>query len=446
VTLRYAIYVGIVGLTLPFLGPSSSQRQARLQDLAYARENYVSVSHAFSPSARQEALNLIRNLEERAGELSDLDLLMGMRRVTALARNAHDDMRLGEGAWSPPSQLPLHIIWFPDAMVIARAGPPALDLLGAQITAIEGLPPGVLFARLAPLCGGSENYCLWNLAWAIESQGVLAALGIAKSPDQLRFNLVLPNGDKVERMVAMVPSKDVPSLRPTRLWSGELSADEAARGWRAAIDPQNEPIYLRDADDPFRLVELPALDAWYVQFRVNRDWGSHRIQSFAEQVSATLKARARKNLVVDLRFDVGGDITLTRALMSEIPKEVTGRIYLLVGRYTFSAGIVASAILKYYGQNRVSIVGEGVGDRLRWWSEGHSVCLPNSHICLGMTDGLWDLTKGCTGEPACYGDRIVGPIGSLDPRISAPLTAAAWLSRNDPAMARVEAELKENGR
>lgn len=439
--LRTAACLGLAGIMCALVGQNTSRRDAYLQDLAYARENYVLATHSFAPAAREQAQTLIRDLEGRAGNLSDLDFLVGIQRVTAFAGNAHDDIRLSDGAWSPSGRLPLRLIWFPDALIIARAGAPITDLAGARVAAIEGLRPEALLNRLKPLCGGNENFCRWRLTWAIEYQGVLSALGIAQSADQLHFDLVLRNGKKVDRIIAMVPSKAVPAMRPTRLWSGELTADEAAAGWRTAIDPKIEPLYLQDADEPFRLQDLPAVDAWYLQFRVNRDLGSYHIQTFAQQALAKIRAHPRGNLIVDLRFDVGGDITRTRDVMRQLTNAVPGHTYLLVGRYTFSAGIVASAILKSAGRDKVEVVGEGLGDRLRWWSEGHEVCLPNSRICLSMTDGLWDLSKGCTAEPACYGDRITGPVGSLDPEVLAPLTAAAWISDQDPAMEKIEAEL-----
>ena len=80
------------------------------------------------------------------------------------------------------------------------------------------------------------------------------------------------------------------------------------------------------------------------------------------------------------------------------------------------------------------MVGEDIGDRLRFWSEGESVCLPSSGLCVRRTDGLWDLEKGCNGEPHCYGDQFGAAVGSLKAEIPAPLTAAAYLSGRDPGL------------
>ncbi len=66
---------------------------------------------------------------------------------------------------------------------------------------------------------------------------------------------------------------------------------------------------------------------------------------------------------------------------------------------------------------------------------------PNSHYCLHVTTGLWDLIKGCAGEADCYGDRLDARIASLDPQLRAPLTATAWLAGRDPGMEAIKADV-----
>jgi hypothetical protein len=86
-------------------------------------------------------------------------------------------------------------------------------------------------------------------------------------------------------------------------------------------------------------------------------------------------------------------------------------------------------------------LGDSVGDRLRWWSEGKKVCLPNSHYCLHVTTGLSDSIKGCAGAADCYGDRLDARVASLDPQLRAPLSATAWLAGRDPGMEAIKADV-----
>jgi len=269
-------------------------------------------------------------------------------------------------------------------------------------------------------------------------------MGVARAPEGLRLVLRKPDGKRVELTVPFVPRSSAPAgASPPRFWSAEPYESEAKFGWRSAIEGPIEPLYLRDEGDPFRVVEMVTLDALYVQFRANStaDAGGRDIAAFVKRVREEISARRPSYLVLDLRFDIGGDIDQTRELARFIAKSVPGRIFVLTGPYTFSAGIVMAAAVKHDARDRVVIVGEPVGDRLRFWSEGTHVCLPNSKYCLHASDGLWDLTRGCAKEPACYGDCLDARVDSLAPDISAPLTSRDWLSGRDPAMEAVGAAI-----
>ena len=421
----------------------AARRGAQLEDLEFARRNYVLKSRAFSRDGRKRAVELIKVLKARAGTLSNLEFLLGIEKLGALADNGHDGIRFEKNAWRPPTRLPLRLIWFPDGMVVARAAPQAVELLGARVASIESRNPDQLLSRLRVVVGGSAEYRTWNAIWAIENGGVLHALGLAKAPDRLRLRLALTNGQVVERTVATVPSQEVPSgVEPGRLWSADPIPGEAERKWRTAIQPSQEPLYLQHADELFFSVRSPDLKALYVQFRMNFSYGGQSIETFVESVRRELETNPPENLILDERFNTGGNIDLTRDLMRVIAARTKGRIYVLVGRYTFSAGIVSAAALKHDGADRVIIVGENIGDRLQFWSEtAQPACLPHSHLCLLPTTGFWDLQRGCKDKPACYGDHFDARVDSLEPDLHAPLTAADWLAGRDPGMEAVSRDL-----
>ena len=430
----------------PRANRETSPRDAQLDDLEMARTAYVLKSKAFTPEQRKRALSLIDGLKARGGTLSNSEFLVGIGEIAALADNGHDgSVKPGDHAWTPAKRLPMHLIWFPDGLVVARAAPEQCDLLGARVVSIEGLAPAEIFFRLRVLSGGTDIYRTWDAMWAIQWSDILYSLGMAQAPDRLRFSVVLPGGRKVDRTIAHVPVESMPPGNyPERLWSPIPAKGEAERGWKAAADNTHLPLYVQDPDAPFRMVNLPDIDALYVQIRFNRDIDGHSIKSFAAAVLQAIETHHPPNLIYDVRFDTGGDITQTRDLIRAVPANVPRRIYVLVGRLCFSAGMVSAAALKHDGGDRVTLVGEGVADRLRFWSEGKTVCLPKSDLCLNPTDGLWDLEKRCKGQPDCYGDRFDATVGTLEPSLRAPLTAAAWLAGKDPGMEAIMADLKKS--
>ena len=436
----------LAALVLMALSLSASAAPApealRRADLVVLRDGYVLQSRAFTEETRRAALEHVASLEARAGELTSAEFLVGIARTAALADNGHDAWHPGDGAWLPERRAPMRFFWFPDALVVARASPAQQDLLGARVTSIDGHSPEELFERLRLLSGGPDNYRRWNLNLFLERAELLHALGLTEAPDHLKLTLALRDGSKVTREIAMIPRAEVPrGVEPARLLSGAPYGNESEHGWKGFSAAPAEPLYLQDPDRLFRIVELPDSAALYVQFRAHYGTAEEPIEEFLKVASAKIAEAKPEHLVLDLRFDGGGDISKTIAFFNGLAADVPGRIYVIVSRLTFSAGIVAAALVEQSAPDRVQIVGEPVGDRLRFWSEGRHVCLPESNYCMKLTDGLWDLVKGCAQEPGCYGDTWGARVPDLDPDLAAPLLAESWLLGADPAMTAIESHM-----
>jgi hypothetical protein len=437
--MRFLLLLLALAVVLP--SPAATSWQDQRADLAFARDQYLPKSLAFSKGDRRRAVATIDQVIAHNRPLSNEAFLLATLRIAAMSGNAHEGVH---GGWLPSTRLPLRMLWFPDGLVIARAAPQYAELLGARVETIEGLKPRALQARLRPYVGGTDDYVRWNGLWLVEVGGMLHAMGVARQPDRIRMRLRKADGRRVDVSVPFVPrSGAAAGASPPRLWSAAAYESETQHGWRSAIEGAAQPMYLRDDDEPFRMVQLVTLDALYVQFRANStaDAGGRDIGAFVKRVREELAATRPAYLVLDLRFDIGGDIDQTRELARLMAKSVPGRIFILTGPYTFSAGIVMAAAVKHDARERAVIVGEPVGDRLRFWSEGTHVCMPHSKYCLHASDGLWDLTRGCAKEPACYGDRLDARVDSLAPDIAAPLTSRDWLSGRDSAMEAVGAAI-----
>jgi hypothetical protein len=84
----------------------------------------------------------------------------------------------------------------------------------------------------------------------------------------------------------------------------------------------------------------------------------------------------------------------------------------------------------------VTIVGQQVGDRLRFWGEGGTMTLPNSGITLRFATGLHDYTRSCLGERGCYWIMRLFPmhLRTLAPEVIVPYTYADYRALRDPVL------------
>lgn len=429
------------GLAASLGAQERSAADLRRQDLNLVRFQYVMKTRSMTPAARERALALLDDAEARAATLSKPALHMRLLEVVGLADNGHDTLTFGSDAARPDLRMPYRVGWFADGLVILRATGAAADLAGGRIEAIDGLTPADLYQRLAPLAGGIESQRRLSLGLVLESPQLLFAAKAARQADRLSLRVRMPDGTVVERTVQAMAGRDVPrGVDVERLLAPDpVSSAEGA--WRPALAPDTVPLAYRNGNDAFRLESLLGGSALYVQFRTSVGVAGQDIEAFQRRVLAALQLQTPSDVILDLRFDAGSDLQGTLPFMRSLPERVPGKVYVLMSHYTFAAGIVSAAAVKKAGGEKVVLVGEAPGDRLRFWSEGGSTCLPGSGFCLHYTDGLFDLEQGCEGTPGCYGGQFDVEVGRLDAEMAAPLTAADYLAARDSAMESLLANL-----
>lgn len=139
---------------------------------------------------------------------------------------------------------------------------------------------------------------------------------------------------------------------------------------------------------------------------------------------------------MDLRLDKGGDLTTTAGLMSHITtlSPAIRHVYVLTSAWTFSAGITSAALAKALGRDKVTIVGEPVGDGLRFWAEGRDMTLPNSKIQVHYATGMHDYSSPCWGERGCFWLMHLYPmhLKTLAPDMVIPYTFSDYQAGRDP--------------
>src|SRR4029077_13790008 len=112
----------------------------------------------------------------------------------------------------------------------------------------------------------------------------------------------------------------------------------------------------------------------------NIDRQGQSIGAFLTDAEAARAGAHRKNVVLHMRFNGGGDLQLTRGFMASLPDRLSpgGRVVVLTSPWTFSAAISSIGYLKQAGDDRVVLVGEAPGDCLQFWAEGLPFRLPSS--------------------------------------------------------------------
>lgn len=403
-------------------------------DLPVIRD-FLDRDRSYDQEERAAAELAFQELSKRAGNVSPAAYQLSVAHLAALAGNGHTALFTGGWAQLFP-RLPLELHVFADGLFVIHAPEALAELRGAQALAIDGHDLGALEKAFSRYSGARDTNRRVRMPPFLEAPALLEAAGLAKSEDHVSMKLRLADGRVVTRRVDT--TSEAGSSR------GSSTSSPLVRRAAENVVGASVPMFLGEPERVFRSVPLPELGALFVQLRANYSVGGEDIAAFGSRVLASVRAEKPRHLILDLRFNGGGDLNTTRDLFVTLPSllPTDGRIFALTSGGTFSAGIASLGYLKQAGGKRVTIVGEPVGDFLEFYAEGRPMFLPVSGAVLLPATERHNYQTGCP-EPDCHGSIRQRPIrvSSLEPDVKAPLTYADYRAGRDAAMANVREAL-----
>lgn len=412
------------------------------EDLAQFREQFLDRDRAFSVEARAQATQQLAVLHDRTGEVDTIAFGLALARIAALADNGHSTA-FASARLNRCNRVEIRLVPFGESFHVLRTRPTEADLLGARLLAIDGVPLTRLRELAHALLGGTPAWRDRQAPSIWESPQLLHAVGLSPVADAAVYRLELTDGRIVERLLVAVPPSPTRARGSTdRLLLPEVLGSEL--GWRALLPPSRAPWVLRDAGQRLRWRHDAELDAIVLEMRQASDAQGEPLGVYFDAVRAAVVAHKPRHLVLDLRFNGGGDLTRTRDFAEELPRLVPGRLFVLTSPWTFSAAISTAGYLKQAEPSRVTVVGEAVGDRLMFFAEGRTVTLKNSREVLRPATERHDYLGGCRHHADCHAPVVSRPIAvaTLTPDIPAPLTFDDYRAGIDPAMVAVAHTLR----
>ena len=420
------------GGTLPradFPKPADSA-EANRQDLDYLAK-FPEVDRSFSDEARVEFARRVSQLRARASELARGELLMGVAKALAAADNPHTNVE--RSYWRAYlNSAPVRFEWFEEGLHIVRARSDFADLLGARVVAIDGMAPELLVREASRFFGGPPEHGRVSSLLVIESPQALHVLHPEAPPDRLELALEDGRGSiKRVELPAVEPRDAPPVVRPGRLLSPQTEFAEK-EPWKSVLDnghsrADGNPPTPRGAlppslVDPSRSLYVRKLSEGVLYLHL---WSIHNDArgKLGDQILAALKTgEPWRRVIVDLRFDTGGDYPELYDAIKKLPSYLApeGKVAVITDNTTFSASIIVAALVKHFVGSRSVIVGERPRDRLVFWAEGNEAQLPNSKIEFPISTGMHDWAHGCRDPRRCFWPNIwygsIG-VGNVEPDV-----------------------------
>jgi hypothetical protein len=414
-------------------------REQDIRQFDHVRRNERSLDDA----GRSRFDAALEAVQADMASMTDAEFQLGLARAQAVIDNGHSNASATRMVESF-ERLPIRTAFMNGDLHVLRTLVGHEDLLGAEVTHINGVPVMDAAWRFRDAFGGNDPFFLSFAPLFLETPAYLAAVDLGD--EDARYRFVLTDGSVSERVMVPAPIEDGAS----RKFSGDLPMpwQRESDQW-IAFAPAGDALHLRNPNSGYWLEALPDMDAVYVSLRMNLDDDSgESLVAFIDRAISELETLAPSVIILDQRFNGGGDLTRTQPLMTAFADIVgpDGQIYLLANGNTFSAGIVNLAMVKEAAPDRTVIVGSEIGDRLQFWAEGWWYSLKNSGFRARYSTGYYDLQNGCEGVFRCHwGSLHIFPVivDDLDVDISAPLSFDAYAEGRDPGLdAIIAAEMR----
>jgi tetratricopeptide (TPR) repeat protein len=355
-------------------------------------------------------------LVESAPRLTDLQMALDLLVIMRGVGDGHSGLMRGNTAdWA--LSLPLQFQAFEEGVFITAADPAHRDLLGGRLAAIGGHSAEQVMAALAE--GVSrDNEGPWiqvQSASRLRYTALLAAAGLIPEKDGATLSLVMPDGRRREVRVAA-------DMSQPDIWNSKPNPE----GWvnLGQTRPGPAPLYLRDPGKNYWFEYLPDSRTVYFAFNTIRDDKGESLAAFSNRLAAAIAASPVDRLVIDLRWNNGGNTQLLPPLLAAILRSDKinrkGRLFVLIGGRTVSAAQNAAALLDRFTE--ASFVGEPTGSSPNFVGEEEPFTLPYSKLVVNISYLAW--------QSSYPQDRRTW----IAPELYVPPTFAAYLAKRDPAL------------
>jgi hypothetical protein len=408
------------------------------QDLQVALDSLPAHDRSFSPTARAIFQARVAQLRDSVAFKTEPQLIVGLARAVAGAGNAHTRLYLLRNR-TELRRYPVRLWWFKVGLYVVRTTAEYADLLGAKVVSWAGKTPQAARRAVAPLYAGNASWRTYMSTYTLTSPEILLGLGLIDSSGTLILTCRTRQGRQVTRSVVPLPLAKV--SQPTEAW-WDLAPTHPGGGaaWQhiLASDTAQLPLYLRLPQQFYWVRYLPKPQLLYVQY--NRAGNMPTGESFAlfgRRVLAMLATHKPRKVVVDVRFNTGGNLDVARHFMGQLDsaaRRQQARVYVITGQATFSAGLFHAAQLRELAQ--ATIVGEPAGDELDFWAEGGNLLLPNSKLTLHYADRFHSYSPAPRPDatPYLYLDLAVA---TVQPRYLVRLRWRDYLTGGDAALRKI---------
>jgi hypothetical protein len=321
--------------------------------------------------------NEINQIIKQVEKLTDFEIAVKVQQNIAKLGDSHTNIQLSKYI-DKNEILPLHLFWFKDGVFILHTTENYKEILGQKIVAINETPIQTIIDSLSTIVTVDNDAIVKsNIPKLIPLVQLLKYFGFVETS---KTSLTLEN-DKGETNLVLI--------QPTFM----------DRNNRVMFIPDSLALCYKNERTFFVDYELEKEHLLYFQY--NKCWSRENpppgyrgdlnklpsFNDFQNNIIEKLKDDSIDKLIVDLRFNSGGNSSQGTELIEKIATisriNQKGKIYVILGRFTFSSAIINA--MDFKSMTKAIFVGENTGGKPNHFGEVRNFTLPSSNLTINYS-------------------------------------------------------------
>ena len=408
--------------TQPVPASSVADWRADLEALIAGVEREHPAPYAKTPKAELD--RAVAALSDSIPRLPAHRIIAGFGRLLALIGDGHTSLSLYFARGVDFHVLPVRLGVYDDGIYVEAADRNYAELVGGRILTIGGVDAADALRRVTPLISrDNDNWIATVAPHLLNRIEILHALGMANNLTSA--TIAVRTGDRtVSRRIDALPD-------PPRVGYGVPFLARLTHDWVDARDSADAPVplYQKRFDELYFWEFLPEHDLLYIKWDQvqNRANGPSALTVFREAMTVARERRPTRT-VIDIRNNTGGEGGLLPPVIREIVRtreiDEPGKLFLVIGRRTFSAGQMMTGDLERF--STAILVGEPTSAYYTGPAGHVMMPLPNSGIVVAISPDLYQM--GAFPRDARR---------QATPRLAAIPTFEDYRTNRDPALAAI---------
>jgi len=310
-------------------------------------------------------------------EVTDLDkeqVIVRLLKVNASIGDEHTIMFPNADYY-----LPFQFKFFDEGIAITVTDSLHTKYLLYRVLSIDDTPTAKIISVLKTIVKQDNlSYSKYFEAFYCNNTSILKGLGIIKNIQEVKFKLLSPQGDTVITTVSGIKKEVITNWKYAEPYKQILAYSNLSNYW-------------------FQYNESKKV--LYFNYRSCAESENESFAAFNKRLFEFIKEKKPAKLILDLRFNGGGNSAILNPFIKAIKKSFLNNknsFFVLIGQKVMSSSLMNAIELKR--TTNATFVGEPTGGNINHFGEIKSFELPNLNMRVTYSTKYWENWKNMEGS------------------------------------------------